>query len=665
MKEMSRLLEKLIAGGKRLIGHNVTAELRCIKQLVNRDYYKQALTNVGDTMLLHSVIEPDLDHTLSFTARYALDGISEWKWMGEHPAMVTEYNRLDVYYMTRAYKNLLGMRDVLPHNFLLPYKDALVALPRMMDIEDHGIRVDRVERDHLHRKFDVTIYDAQESVNRELKSQLDLRLAETNSDVAVTQARIDELLNDAREEARSLKTCDCAITFKTKPKKCPYCLAAYNDFVAPALAHAKTLRAHKGKVKKLSISIVETGFRIGNDEDVRWYLRDVLDVKTKRTTDTGKMGVGVDDLEPFKDDPVIQHVWAAKHAKKMKSTFLDIPVDEQGFSHPRVNIHGAATGRPSSGRDKSAADDKAGSQSLAFNAFNLPEEIRSMFVPDDIDHVFVAGDYKDLEGRLVALDSGCRKLCEWYEEGKDVHSEVAALIFGCKPDEARIKTLTFGSRVWPLRDLAKRAAHGDRYGMGLRRMCKLLHIPLAQGKEIRKALRELLPEVYIWQQSIATEVFGESRLDPRKGRRIWTKPPTRVVITKQQRVRYFPGVQNRVLKHAFAMRPQSHGAWIWYTLVDRLCVPWSTELRSGTGRFVIGTYDSAALSTRYDLATETASFLRQAAEAEMTMFRDLPGAKYMRPVFPMDIKTGPNFAFPKEDKIIDYREDDDEEDSDE
>lgn len=119
---------------------------------------------------------------------------------------------------------------------------------------------------------------------------------------------------------------------------------------------------------------------------------------------------------------------------KILSTYLDYTVGLDGKVHGGFLIHGTATGRLSS----------AGP-----NLQNLPKrrkELREVFIPEP-GHIFVSGDYSNLEVRVLAYITGDEVLIDAFERGENIHDINTKTLFPAVKE---------GSKQWHLaRDAAK------------------------------------------------------------------------------------------------------------------------------------------------------------------------------------------------------------------
>lgn len=143
-------------------------------------------------------------------------------------------------------------------------------------------------------------------------------------------------------------------------------------------------------------------------------------------------------------DPVPEKILAHRKLTKLKSTYVDaLPLlvnEETGRLHTHYVQTGAATGRLAS-KDP--------------NLQNIPireeegRRIRAAFVPAP-GMSFISADYAQIELAILAYLSKDPILVEAFAQGKDIHRQTSALIFGVTedqvtPDMRRVgKTINFG-----------------------------------------------------------------------------------------------------------------------------------------------------------------------------------------------------------------------------
>lgn len=194
-------------------------------------------------------------------------------------------------------------------------------------------------------------------------------------------------------------------------------------------------------------------FNINSPKQLGVILFDKLHLAAKglKKTAGGARSTRESELEKLKGvHPVIEHILAYRELQKLLSTYIDnIPgmVGIDGRLHANLNQTGTTTGRMSSNNP---------------NMQNIPtregvgKAIRSAFVAAK-GHKLLAGDYSQIEMRVLAELSGDEHLRKFFNEGKDVHASVAAYVFGVKESDV----------TKDMRRKAKVINFGIIYGMGV------------------------------------------------------------------------------------------------------------------------------------------------------------------------------------------------------
>ncbi len=186
-------------------------------------------------------------------------------------------------------------------------------------------------------------------------------------------------------------------------------------------------------------------------------------VKGQKKNASGGFSTKESELEKMKEEhPIAGYVLEYRELAKLLGTYIDtIPqlVDGNGRLHPTFLQNGAVTGR------MAAANPNI--QNIP-NKTDIGREIRTAFVAKK-GSVLMAFDYSQIELRIAAFLSGDQKLIEIFKNGQDVHTEVAARVFGVPAGEVT-KTM---------RSHAKTINFGVMYGMGV----NALRANMGVGKE--------------------------------------------------------------------------------------------------------------------------------------------------------------------------------------
>lgn len=142
---------------------------------------------------------------------------------------------------------------------------------------------------------------------------------------------------------------------------------------------------------------------------------------------------------------IISLIMEYRQLAKLKSTYVDalppLVNEKTGRLHTSFNQMVTATGRLSSTDP---------------NLQNIPvrteegREIRKAFIPEGEDYLLLCADYSQVELRVLAHISGDENLIKAFRNGRDIHTETAAEIFGVSAEEVTLdmrrhaKVINFG-----------------------------------------------------------------------------------------------------------------------------------------------------------------------------------------------------------------------------
>ncbi|MBN2533722.1 MAG: DNA polymerase I [Spirochaetales bacterium] len=185
-------------------------------------------------------------------------------------------------------------------------------------------------------------------------------------------------------------------------------------------------------------------FNIRSTKELQQILFEERGLKPLKKTKTG-YSTDSNVLEQLaQEDVVADKVVKHRFLSKLKSTYTDTLPGQINPATGRIHTHflqtGTATGRLSSNEP---------------NLQNIPvreeegRRIRSAFIAEK-GHILLSADYSQIELVILAHLSGDEKLIQAFNQGKDIHTHTASLIFsreepGVTPPERRIgKTINFG-----------------------------------------------------------------------------------------------------------------------------------------------------------------------------------------------------------------------------
>jgi DNA polymerase-1 len=194
-------------------------------------------------------------------------------------------------------------------------------------------------------------------------------------------------------------------------------------------------------------------FNINSPSQMAEVLFDKLGLSYKgmRKTATGKFSTKEDVLQKLaEENPIAEKILEYRELQKLLSTYIDnfpLLIGEDGRLHATFLQTGTTTGRMSSNNP---------------NLQNIPigsergQRIRQAFTAEK-GKKLLALDYSQFELRIAAFLSGEKKLIEIFKVGTDIHTAVAAEVFGVSLDEVTKE----------MRRQAKVINFGMLYGMGI------------------------------------------------------------------------------------------------------------------------------------------------------------------------------------------------------
>jgi len=206
---------------------------------------------------------------------------------------------------------------------------------------------------------------------------------------------------------------------------------------------SREFRAKLSELEKDIYRLAGQEFNINSPRQLGEILFDKLKLPHGRKTKTG-YSTDVKVLEKLSFHELPQAMLIHRNLSKLQSTYVEklagLVHPKTGRVHTSFNQTVTATGRLSSSNP---------------NLQNIPirteegQRIRQAFVPEK-DHVFVAGDYSQIDLRVLAHYSQDKALLEAFRSGQDIHSRTAAEIFFVSPmlitpQMRRVaKTINFG-----------------------------------------------------------------------------------------------------------------------------------------------------------------------------------------------------------------------------
>ncbi|MFP3903286.1 MAG: DNA polymerase, partial [Armatimonadota bacterium] len=255
---------------------------------------------------------------------------------------------------------------------------------------------------------------------------------------------------------------------------------------------------------KCIYEIAGTEFNIDSPKQVGEVLFEQMELPGGRRTKTG-WSTAADVLEDLKEEyEIVECILEYRGYAKLKSTYVDSLAEETdpgtGLIHTTFEQTVTATGRLSS---------------RGPNLQNIPirtewgREIRSCFWSGVEGKVLLAGDYSQIELRILADMSGDPTLTEAFEEGRDIHALTAALIFDVDEEDVS----------YEMRSAGKTVNYAILYGMGSRALASQLDISTAEAREFIENYHRRLPKVEAFMQQTVEKARETGYVSTALGRR--------------------------------------------------------------------------------------------------------------------------------------------------
>jgi DNA polymerase-1 len=212
-------------------------------------------------------------------------------------------------------------------------------------------------------------------------------------------------------------------------------------------------------------------------------LHEQLKVKLRKNRKSGSYSTDSDTLAALSEHDLPRLILEVRGKQKLLSTYIEAfpklsVTNERGEPriHTRFRQTGTVTGRLSS---------------FSPNLQNIPvrteqgRAIRTAFVPKPDGWTLLSADYSQIELRILAHVSGDKELQYAFQEGIDIHTRTASLIFNIFPEFVTPEQ----------RSAAKATNFGLIYGIGPNRLAKQIDVSVDEAESFMKAYFQSYPQV--------------------------------------------------------------------------------------------------------------------------------------------------------------------------
>ena len=192
-------------------------------------------------------------------------------------------------------------------------------------------------------------------------------------------------------------------------------------------------------------------------------------------------------------NPAFTLILDIREIRRLLENYIRATVDGDERIRCSYKITGTVTGRLASAKNVYGG---------GTNLQNIPrgELIRSMFIADE-GMTFINIDLSQAEARLVAYLSGDVQMQRLFEQGGDVHTRNASMIFGVKLEDVSPEQ----------RQMAKALVHAANYVIGYKKFAKITGLTENRAQELLFQYYAQYPSIKTWHREVE-DVLGKTRI---------------------------------------------------------------------------------------------------------------------------------------------------------
>jgi DNA polymerase-1 len=291
-----------------------------------------------------------------------------------------------------------------------------------------------------------------------------------------------------------------------------------------------------------------------------------------------------------------------RKSTKLKTTYVTgtrRAIENNGYDKVYFDFRfdGTVTGRLSCG---GATKGRKNSDKMGVSFHTLPQtdedyetdlvsrNIRSQFVAPS-GWSFLAGDYSQMELRVLAVLANEGSMKKAFLEGRDIHTSTASLIFGVSENQVTKKQ----------RNIAKTVNFLIVYGGGEYNLSETAGITMVEAENVFVKYRENFPKVFSYMEIIKKRVMQDEYVTTLFGRR-----------------RHLPNVRSnnkkvvaQAVRQANNFTVQSPASDVMLCAIDGVCE--DIENKSLLSRVVATVHDSVEIISPFSTTIQTLEIMRK------------------------------------------------------
>jgi DNA polymerase-1 len=290
---------------------------------------------------------------------------------------------------------------------------------------------------------------------------------------------------------------------------------------------AKDLELEQQQLQKRLEKAVGHPLNVGSPKQMKEWLYDELNLPKqwkwgmkdgKKTKVITADEDAITTLQELTQNPVLGIVLEIRGINKLLSTYINMELDKGNRACCSYKITGTKSGRLSSSKSI---------YGRGTNLQNIPRVplVRSMFIADP-GYILVNADLSQAEARIVGYLAEDHRLQKLFEQGGDIHTTNAAMVFNVTPDKVTKEQ----------RQLAKVLVHSANYGIGPVRFAKTIGSTPDHAQQLLNRYHNLYIGLKVWHSKVRSQLRNTRILETPLGRKRmffdrWTEDMVRDAIS--------------------------------------------------------------------------------------------------------------------------------------
>ena len=562
-----------------------------------------------DTLILHSVINPELRHRLEYINSIYGKGPA---WKSEYSShkipilskddeVVRPYNLRDCVVLHQCMPGMLkDAKDVIHI-----YEDIGMKVIRpLLEMQRTGLVVNKKELSQFRKYLDNKIDDLETKMRKLCNLPKSFNFNSDQHQLMLLFNKQPGWVNKRKEELASYDAPNTKKKKTTKKyaelKECVELVEAIIPFVFPKGLNPLRTESNQYSVNKKAL----IRYRVA----AKKRLETVQSLKRYLSSHAAEEA----SLKKSIEYTLLRNEYS-KYVK-MKSAYTQFSIMPDGKVHGKFKVHGTATGRFSSGKDKDKSKEFMG-KDKSLNVQTIPAEAKHLFVAEP-GKVFINADFTNLEIIVLRYLSDDDVLGEIIDKKLNLHDVNTEKMFGITKTNPRWKLLRRIAKVYIFR---------RNYGGGLHAMYNELageieefDLSYKEFERMDKAYFDAHPKYKEWRENIENKIKSEKKL-----------------LNAFGRIRIFYGSVSDAIREGLNFPIQSTAGDI---MSKGLIKVYKDRKETKPFNLTLTVHDSLLAQTALNDVNEVANYLKDKLEQKHQIGKFNVG-------FPVDIEVGFSYGY--------------------